>query len=229
MVGCYFYWSQAVWRKLVDLGLEEGDDIASTGDDTSEDGLTPPLTRGRAASSTNRNPFELFAELFADFNVEEPIFKLVKSHNNTPKKTIQMGLSGNDNSTSSGKDPSEDFCEQYYKYWNDNDLDADDEGDEEEKEDLKKEELDKEMMRKKTTAFSSKTVTLIVRKCHHHRIVFLHYILKFLALNSQSISQSSQCGLYQSILCKSNMPTSLRIVDIVDPDTYAAYLQSAPG
>lgn len=52
----------------------------------------PPLRRGRAASSTNRNPFELFAELCAHLNFEKPIFKLIKSHNNNPPKTIQMGL-----------------------------------------------------------------------------------------------------------------------------------------
>jgi hypothetical protein len=52
----------------------------------------PPLRRGRAASSTNRNPFELFAELCAHFNFGKPIFKLIKSHNNNPPKTIQMGL-----------------------------------------------------------------------------------------------------------------------------------------
>jgi hypothetical protein len=125
----------------------------------------PPLRRGRAASSTNRNPFELFAELCAHFNFGKPIFKLIKSHNNNPPKTIQMGLTviklgisgntkflpchydkililffffvvfvffnkGNDTSTSSEKDPSEYSCAQYYKYWNENDLDADDEGDE---------------------------------------------------------------------------------------------------
>jgi hypothetical protein len=48
--------------------------------------MTPPLRRGRAASNTNRNLFELFAELCADFNFEKPIFKLIKSHNNTKKK-----------------------------------------------------------------------------------------------------------------------------------------------